>query len=260
VVTATLETIADSVKRAGVKSPAMIIVGEVVGLADRLGWLGSKPLFGRRVLLPTLGGGNAVTDLAAPLRSAGAEVWVWPVGSAVDAELGEAVRTIERYDAVLLAGPDAVPRFLAQLLAAGLDARTLYRLRVGADDAPTAAALRAAGLRPDFVGVADETALAGINRLLVAGEAGAAGLIATELREIGIRADAAATHAIHPRTELAPLLREALAAGDISDLLLPDPALLPVLLDLLQDPDLLAGVRMAETPDAVLTAAQPALI
>lgn len=47
----TLATIGEEVKKAGIHTPAIIIVGEVISLQEQLDWFGKGPLFGMRVLL-----------------------------------------------------------------------------------------------------------------------------------------------------------------------------------------------------------------
>ena len=51
VVTGTLENIVSVVEQAGLKSPAIIIIGQVVTLRDTLRWFEDQPLFGKRVLV-----------------------------------------------------------------------------------------------------------------------------------------------------------------------------------------------------------------
>src|SRR5579871_2392662 len=51
----TLETIADDVARAKIGSPAIVIVGGVVRLRDRLRWFDTGPLFGKRVAITRAG-------------------------------------------------------------------------------------------------------------------------------------------------------------------------------------------------------------
>lgn len=78
-VTGTLETIATDA--AGLESPALVVVGDVVGFRERLGWAEGRPLFGRRLLVPHVVG-VYVSDVVDALRMAGAEVWEWPVAAA----------------------------------------------------------------------------------------------------------------------------------------------------------------------------------
>ena len=51
VVQGTLENIAQKVESAQLKSPAIIVVGEVNQLRDQLQWFDNKPLFGKRILV-----------------------------------------------------------------------------------------------------------------------------------------------------------------------------------------------------------------
>lgn len=47
----TLADIEEQVKKAGIKTPAIILVGEVAALREKLSWFGKGPLFGLRILL-----------------------------------------------------------------------------------------------------------------------------------------------------------------------------------------------------------------
>ena len=47
----TLEHVAEDVKKAGIKPPSIITVGNVVSLRDSLRWFDNKPLFGKNVLV-----------------------------------------------------------------------------------------------------------------------------------------------------------------------------------------------------------------
>lgn len=49
--TGTLADIAERAEQAQFKPPAVIVIGKVVGLRDRLNWFETKPLFGRRVVV-----------------------------------------------------------------------------------------------------------------------------------------------------------------------------------------------------------------
>ena len=51
VVTGNLANIVDIVNKAGLKSPAIIIIGQVVTLRDTLRWFEDQPLFGKRILV-----------------------------------------------------------------------------------------------------------------------------------------------------------------------------------------------------------------
>src|SRR6478752_69428 len=70
VVTSTLEGIADAAHRAGLTNPSIIVVGEVVNLREKLAWYDSRPLSGKRVVIPRAV--DQARDTAAALRERGA--------------------------------------------------------------------------------------------------------------------------------------------------------------------------------------------
>jgi uroporphyrinogen III methyltransferase/synthase len=156
-VTGTLLTIADRVKRAGIKSPAMIVVGEVVNLRQQIAWAEGRPLFGQRVLIPTFAGIEPAA--ADQLRQAGAEVWLWPVldtGYERRHDLAEPLRealAANDIDAVLLTDPALVAPFLALVGARKL----LDDLRILSTDERTMAVMRGADLSGEAVVLQDLT-------------------------------------------------------------------------------------------------------
>ena len=72
VVTASLATIADAVKAAGVGSPAITVVGKVVALRQTLQWFENRPLFGQTVVVTRTR--DSASALSEQLESLGAEV------------------------------------------------------------------------------------------------------------------------------------------------------------------------------------------
>ncbi|MDP6046247.1 MAG: uroporphyrinogen-III C-methyltransferase, partial [Phycisphaerae bacterium] len=50
-VTGTLETITDVATAAGIKPPALIVVGHVVSLREKISWFENRPLFGKRIVV-----------------------------------------------------------------------------------------------------------------------------------------------------------------------------------------------------------------
>lgn len=52
VVTGTLSTIVDDVKKEQISNPSMTIVGEVVSLRKQIAWKEHKPLHGKKFYLP----------------------------------------------------------------------------------------------------------------------------------------------------------------------------------------------------------------
>ena len=79
VVTGTLATIVDEVKRAGLTPPAVCVVGEVVKLREKLRWFDdplTRPLFGKKIVVTRAREqASALSDL---LRARGAEPLEFP--------------------------------------------------------------------------------------------------------------------------------------------------------------------------------------
>lgn len=125
VVDAKLGELAAAVERAGLGAPAAVVIGDVVGLRESLGWWERMPLFGRRVLVPRAP--EQSSDMVGALRAAGAQPVAIPLiafgpPEPADAErLASALRALRSYDAVVFASSNAV-RFTAEAArSAGVD-------------------------------------------------------------------------------------------------------------------------------------------
>jgi uroporphyrinogen III methyltransferase/synthase len=153
VVRSTIEKIADATTAAGLGPPAVLVVGDVVSLADSLSWADRKPLAGKRVFVTRT---RAQTGrLSELLREAGAEALEFPAikvvpPSSYDA-LDEAIAHIDRYDWIIVASTNAVEALWDRLTQSGADARALAGSRIAAVGMVTAGALREHGVVADLV-------------------------------------------------------------------------------------------------------------
>lgn len=152
-VSGTLANIVDRAQAVGLQSPAVIVVGSVVGLRDRLHWFEALPLFGHRVLVTRTR--QQASALSARLRSLGAEAIELPTIQITPPENGapldDAIQGVGRFDWIVFTSVHGVDQFWARLSAADLDARALNGVRLAAIGPATAAALAAHGLRADYV-------------------------------------------------------------------------------------------------------------
>jgi uroporphyrinogen III methyltransferase / synthase len=165
---ATLADVVAQVEAAGLRPPAVTIVGDVVGLRERLRWFDTRPLFGRRVLVTRTR--EQASTLVALLCAAGAHPVELPTIAIQPPESYDAL------DAALLAlragegewgsgasgGPpspetwviftsaNGVEAVFSRLEALGLDARVFGGARLAAIGPATAEALRPHGLRADY--------------------------------------------------------------------------------------------------------------
>jgi len=152
-VTAPLEQIAQRVAEAGLRAPAITVVGAVAGLRDTLAWVERRPLHGRRIAV-TRARAQA-SGLAARLRALGAEVAETPAiriePRVVEGELERAVAEIAGYALVVLTSPNGAQLLFDALAARGLDARALSGVTVAAIGPGTARELERRGVRADVV-------------------------------------------------------------------------------------------------------------
>ncbi|HZG56392.1 uroporphyrinogen-III C-methyltransferase [Paenibacillus sp.] len=143
----TLDTIVDKVAASGFSSPAVIIVGNVVKLRDKIRWFEKKPLFGMRILVTRAR--EQASELVSRIDDLGGEAVEWPVIRTeplpVDAA-SSAFASPEAYDWLLFTSANGVQRFLDACAALRVDVRRYARARIGAVGPKTAETLLARGL------------------------------------------------------------------------------------------------------------------
>ena len=149
----TLGTIADLALQRQVRPPAILVVGQVAALADRLDWFGQGPLFGRRVLV-TRARAQAST-LSQQLRELGAEPLEFPTiriePLADPSPLDQALARLAEFDWVVLTSVNGVEACFERLAAGGQDARAFAGVKIAAIGPATERALAGRGLRADFL-------------------------------------------------------------------------------------------------------------
>ncbi|HZB08131.1 MAG TPA: uroporphyrinogen-III C-methyltransferase [Rubrobacter sp.] len=154
-ITGTLQDIADRVAEAGLKPPAIIVVGDVVALREKgLDWYERRPLFGRRVVV-TRAMAQA-GELSADLEKLGAEVHEFPTIEISPPEdfgpLDAAISDLDSFGLIVFTSVNGVEAFLKRLQHHGLDLRALPRdAKVAAIGPATAERIEQAGLRVDVV-------------------------------------------------------------------------------------------------------------
>ena len=150
-VVATVSDLAPQVRAAGLKSPALIIVGKVCTLSDRLDWFTPLPLHGKTVVV-TRPRERAGT-LAARLREQGANVIEAPCIQTVEREnvqpLADALR--QKHDWAVFTSPAGVHAAVHALAKLGRDLRALYGMKLAAIGRGAADALAGYGLTADLI-------------------------------------------------------------------------------------------------------------
>lgn len=152
-VAAPLAGIAQAVHDAGIKPPAVTVIGSVTDLHQRLAWVESRPLHGSTVVV-TRARAQA-SGLAGQLTELGAEVVELPairIEPRIEAEeVRRAVESIHSYALICLTSPNGVRLLFEAMALQGRDARALNQAVVAAIGPGTAAALAEHGVIADIV-------------------------------------------------------------------------------------------------------------
>jgi uroporphyrinogen III methyltransferase/synthase len=154
----TLADVVEQAEAAGLRPPAVTIVGDVVALRERLRWFDTRPLFGRRVLVTRTR--EQASTLGALLHAAGARPVELPTIAIQPpsdyAALDAALLGLREWGLggvaawVLFTSANGVDAVFARLEALRLDARVFGAARLAAIGPATADALHRHGLRADY--------------------------------------------------------------------------------------------------------------
>ncbi|MDR2633533.1 MAG: hydroxymethylbilane synthase [Treponema sp.] len=139
--------------QAGIKAPAVIVIGQVCALAPGFSWIEAKPLGGLRIgVSRPLGKESRLSEL---LADAGAEVIPIPAIQTVPLQetplLEQVLPGLSSRDWLAFTSAEGVEVFFAKLRAAQRDIRSLGGIRFAAIGGATSAALEARGLLVDLV-------------------------------------------------------------------------------------------------------------
>ncbi|MGD0625338.1 MAG: uroporphyrinogen-III C-methyltransferase [Thermodesulfobacteriota bacterium] len=149
----TLSTIGGIARSKKIKPPGIILVGEVVGLRDKINWFERLPLFGKKILVTR--SREQASDLSERLRDLGAMPIEFPTIEVIRpenwADADHCASQVERYDWIIFTSVNGVKFFLDRLFALGRDVRDLKGPRVCAIGPKTAEALQSLKIRVDFV-------------------------------------------------------------------------------------------------------------
>ena len=149
--TATLGTIAERARSAGIAAPSIAVIGWTVILRDELTWFEQRPFFGKRIII---GRDLASRHLGEMLRDLGARVTSMPEYTAprIDASaLKREIASLAEYSWIVFSTAPSVAIFWEQLLGSGRDARALAGLSVAAVAAEAAGALLERGIAVDLI-------------------------------------------------------------------------------------------------------------
>ncbi len=152
-VTGTLDNITERAKKADLKPPAIIVVGEVVKLRKTLKWFEKRPLLGKRIVVTRAR--QQASDLVRQLSDLGAECLEFPTIKVVPADdvtpLDDAVQNLSAYDWIIFTSVNGVKFFFDHLFGTDKDVRALSHLHTAAIGPATAEKLLEYGLKSDII-------------------------------------------------------------------------------------------------------------
>ncbi len=136
-----------------VTAPAVIVVGEVVRLREKLRWFDNRPLFGKQILVTRARHqASALSQLLAERGAQPIELPAIDIQATADTEeLDQAISNLEHYHWLAFTSVNGVAAFFQRLNSLGLDSRALHGLKIGAIGSATANALETKGVMPDYV-------------------------------------------------------------------------------------------------------------
>lgn len=154
-VTGNLANIVERGRQAGISAPVIVVIGEVAGLRDEIGWFDRRPLWGKRVLVTrSRTQASRLIELLAGLGAEAVELPAIEIGplddyADLDRMLKENAGASHRW--VIFSSVNSVEYVWQRLRSMGMDARYFAGATVGAIGPATGQALRERGIEPDFV-------------------------------------------------------------------------------------------------------------
>ena len=151
---ATVADLPEAARKAGIRTPAIIVVGKVCSLAERFGWYEKLPLAGVKAVVTRPR--KLVSSMAEKLRTLGAEVLELPAISVEPVKdrqrVLDCLARLEEYQWLVFTSPSGVDIFFDEFLRKmQKDVRALGAMKIAALGGGTARALRARGIFPDLM-------------------------------------------------------------------------------------------------------------
>lgn len=217
----TLGDISAKVAEAKFTNPAIILVGDVISLREKISWFEKKPLYGRQVLLARTG--ESISSLSQALQEQGADVIEFPRWKKTIVPVD--LTNITEYDDILFTSPECVAEFFTAVIEQGIDIRKIKADFYGRSS-KTVKVLKERGF---FANVMIETSAS--RKLLVVGDD-------RFLKAEHIIADYLVTSKKELDLQFVPIFKRMLAEADINTVVFPSKAAVAALLEGLKECDI----------------------
>ena len=152
-IVATVSTLPEEVRKQGIETPAVIVVGKVCELAEEFAWYEELPLAGWKVLVTRPK--ELISSMAEKLRRKGAEVLELPAIETRPCQdlhlLDRALEQLSGYQWIVFTSPTGVRIFFEQMRGKNCDIRKLGAAKIAAIGQGTKKALEERGLFVDLM-------------------------------------------------------------------------------------------------------------
>lgn len=125
----TLADIGEKIEKAKLTSPAIIVVGDVVSLNDRLDFFEKRLLFGRKITVPYIETMAGTNELISKLQQLGADVTPVKTGIIKPIIIPDFINKIRSADWIVFTSKNGVKSFFYNLDLAGADIRLIANAR-----------------------------------------------------------------------------------------------------------------------------------
>ncbi|MCP3954722.1 MAG: uroporphyrinogen-III C-methyltransferase [Desulfobacterales bacterium] len=225
-VTGTLDTIVAAVEKAGLKAPAVIVVGEVVSLRKTMQWFENRPLMGKRIVVTRAR--EQASNLVDTLMDLGAQCLEYPTIEVVPPDdwqpVDVAIEQLRGYDWLVFTSVNGVKYFFKRLFEKGLDVRALGDLKTAVIGPATRDRLAEFGIIADILpesyraeSVVDAFAGRALQgkKVLLPRAREARAILPLELEKMGASVDEITTYITRPVSSGADELIARLQAGRV---------------------------------------------
>lgn len=149
----TLSNIYDKAIEENIKPPSLIVVGDVVGLREKLNFFENKPLLGKNIVITREK--SYASETINKIEELGGNVISFPTIKvekiSPNEELDKSIRNITNYSYLIFTSVNGVNIFFQRFFQLGMDIRTLANMKIAAVGPKTAAAIGKYGINPDIV-------------------------------------------------------------------------------------------------------------
>jgi uroporphyrinogen III methyltransferase/synthase len=225
-VTGTLATINAEAAKAGMKPPALIVIGDVVELRERMKWFENRPLLGKRIVVTRAR--KQASGFLKMLSDAGAECLECPTIRVAPPQswdaLDKSIGRLSDYEWLIFTSVNGVSFFFERLFAADMDSRSLHHIRVAAIGPATAQRVLDFGIKCDIIpkNYRAESVVAAFEGIPVSGKKillprarEARSILPEELTRMGARVDEVIAYVTEIADHNVEIMLTRLESGDI---------------------------------------------